>query len=315
MVYARIYLSVLIAVPVAATFAAVNLSLEPSTLTVSPGEAFSVQLWARSEAAEPFDGIDAALNWDPARLTLGGWSDEGAPYAWSVSDFLAASALNDNWTDGDAIYTCLRPLSGSAPQTDLRITTFEFTASNAEGPTTVTIPTDGDTVVASGGAAVLGTTAGVTVTVQSSNDGDGGSGGTGDDTSQDDDDTGDDTGEDDGDNADESGEDDTGGTDDSDGTDDGSGGEPTESDDGSGDTGTNDEGAGDNDVIVDKQPPVGLCGVGVAETIAMCFAGLCLFSVQRSVMRGVRPSSATRVSGPGKADNRARGGGNISPRY
>jgi len=305
--------------PVPASLAEVNLSLEPASVSVSPGEGFSLQLWARSDSAQSFDGVDAVLEWDAGLVTLNGHSDDDAPYVWSVSDFLAASPLNDTWDDGDAIYTCLRPLGGTPPQTDLLITTLEFTATQSAGSANITIPTDDGTSVASGGVAVLGTTTGATVTVRSGDeDGGGGGGGGGDgggenDGDGDGDGDGDEGGESDGDGGADDGADGGGDAgDDADGESDAGDGE------GEGDGGGDGEDGGDGDgddgehngEESGNQAPVGLCGAGVAEAIAMCFAALCLFVVQRPRRRVPRDPVAMRMtySGASVIRRRARGG-------
>jgi PKD repeat protein len=166
----------------------VNLSLEPASVSVAPGGAFEVQLWARSDSPRSFDGADVVLQWDPAVATLVGQSDDGAPYAWDVSAFPPASHRNDTWADGDATYQCYALPGRPAPETDLLITTFQFTASQSAGTTTVRVPigTGSETEIGSAGVSVLGTTSAATITVGSGGgDGSGGggtSGGSGDGT-------------------------------------------------------------------------------------------------------------------------------------
>ena len=95
--------------------AQVSLSLEPASIAVSPGEAFEVQLWARGDTAQSFDGADAVLRWNPSQLTLNGNSDDDTPYSWLASGFPPASAFNQTWDDGDALYDCMSPLHLPSP--------------------------------------------------------------------------------------------------------------------------------------------------------------------------------------------------------
>jgi len=160
---------------VSAGEAKVNLSLEPASLSVAPGADFAVQLWARADTPEAFDGADVLLQWDSAVATLTGASQEGTSYPWGVSAFLPGSHRNDTWSDGDAVYTCFALPGQPEPQTDVLLTTLRFVASQSAGTTTIRIPATGETEIAAGGVSALGTTSGATVTVGAA--GDGGSGG------------------------------------------------------------------------------------------------------------------------------------------
>ncbi len=268
----------------------VNLSLEPANISVAPGAAFELQLWARSDAPQPqsLDGAEVVLQWDAPAVVLNGHSDDGAPYTWSVSEFMSATPRNDTWDDGDALYTCLAPLTAPSPQTDLLITTFQFTASQSSGVAAIRIPTNCETDVAGGGVSVLGTTSGATVRVGFGSSQGGGA-------------TGGNAGSEPPDDGNEEPPDDTA--------------EPAPGDD-------NEPAPGSDEEIVVPTPENGpppssggespgsdegreftrpvlftLCGVGVVEGIVMCFAGLCLFMARVNSWQAGR-GSRSRVRAP-----------------
>jgi len=157
-----------------AAYGQVTLSLEPPDSLVSPGAVVELQLWARSTSAQPLDGAEVVLRWDPGQLALTGFSPGTPTYGWNPSGFPSASPMNATWDDGDALYQCLAPLGAVPPQTDIMLAILRFTASNNAAVATVSIPNDGDTLVASGGISILEAASGAVVQVGSSSDGSGG---------------------------------------------------------------------------------------------------------------------------------------------
>jgi hypothetical protein len=152
----------------------VNLSLEPADTSVSPGATVELQLWARSTSPLPLDGAEVVLRWDPVQLTLAGYSPGTSAYTWGASGFPSASPTNTTWDDGDALYQCLTRLGAAPPQTDIMLAVLQFTASGDPAVAVVSIPDEGDTLVASAGLDVLAATAGATVRIGSPGDGSGG---------------------------------------------------------------------------------------------------------------------------------------------
>ena len=277
--------------------AQIRLSLEPAQVSVDAGASFELQLWARADSAQSFDGADVALRWDAALLTLDGHSDEGAPYGWMASEFPAASPLNTDWSDGDALYECLAAFAGAAPQTDLLITTLQFTAAATAGAATVSIPRDGDTVVPSAGLDVLDAATGAAVTIGGGSGGGGGGGDSGGGTN------GNDNGSDipTGDGGGDSGNDNSGNVDDTPtGTGDGGGtngnenGSDTTTGDGGGDPGNDNAGnAGDTDTATGgggghtrAGGGAPLCGPWAMQALVACTMGLCAIRFARRSQGG-----------------------------
>lgn len=153
------------ALAAATASAGVDLSLEPAQVSVSSGQTFDLELWARSVSPASFDGADVALVWPASALNLEGIGDPAGPYDWAVSGFLAGSPANETWTDGTAMYTCTAPLGAPSPTTDLLIVRLRFRAVGNNQAVTVTISREGGTEVAAGGTSVLGNTTGATVTI------------------------------------------------------------------------------------------------------------------------------------------------------
>lgn len=128
----------------------VDLSFTPVSQVVSVGDTVDVQLVASSAGliSQGVVAIDAILDWDPSVIQLqeivGGG---GVP--WFVSDFLAdPSGINDDLTDGDALYTALASPGMPVmvpPTPGVVVATFRFVAV-AESPGTEVglLPTLGD---------------------------------------------------------------------------------------------------------------------------------------------------------------------------
>jgi hypothetical protein len=273
---------------IAAYAQTVDLSLEPIELTASTGEVIELQFWARSSSPIAMDGVEAVIAWDAEDITLEGNTNVNNG-VWQSSGFPAESGYNATWNDGDALYQVVAPLSGDAPTTDLLITTLRFTVGLNPGETPVSILANGDTVVASAGADVLGSTGSSIIQVPAS--GGGGStppGGGGDDSGVDDSSDGTDP---------DGGQDDTQ-VDDSGGDQDGT---LPDASDGEPDDATSDDGADNVDAAQDTdQPanesepsderldsPIPGCGLGTAQGMFWTMAGLCL--LQGSHLRRVAP--------------------------
>lgn len=272
-------LSVLLAASLAP--GAINLTLEPAGIDVETGASLTVQLWARADTAQSFDGVEVLLNWDSTLLTLTGHDDSAGTYTWGSSGFPDGSQFNADLGDGDALYQGFAALGTDSPSTDLLVTTLQFTAGQQTGTTVLTIVQDSNTEIASGGQSVLGTVTGATVTVSAGSSGGGGTGG-GDDGSTDDG-TGDDTGSGDDGNVDD------GSDDGADSGDDGSADDGNDDDTGSDDNDSSgDDGQQDDDDTSGVVAPPLACGAGVVQTLMM---GLCLMMVGRSGPRRRRGTS------------------------
>ncbi len=126
----------------------VDLTLDPINQTVSTGDTVDVSLVATSAGPGSQDvvALDAILNWDPAKLALIEIVS-GSGHAWFVSDFLLdPDGLNDDLTDGDALYTALTPpgAPAPAPTTGLLVATFRFqTLADTAGTVVSMLPMSG----------------------------------------------------------------------------------------------------------------------------------------------------------------------------
>lgn len=95
--------------------------------------------------AQQFDSLDAILNWDPAAMTLLGFSNADADIDWFLSGFLSdIDGINDDTSDGDAIFTALAP-PGSSPIAppapgDLTVTTLRFLVIAESALTEISMP-------------------------------------------------------------------------------------------------------------------------------------------------------------------------------
>lgn len=123
----------------------VDLSLNPETLLVDVGQLVFVELAAQTQG-DPIASvaaIDAILDWDPAFLELVGISNTNNSYAWFVSDFLPdPDGINDDLSDGDALYTALSQVATPANVPDVPgwvVTTVVFRALSPISSTTVSL--------------------------------------------------------------------------------------------------------------------------------------------------------------------------------
>jgi hypothetical protein len=120
---------------VGASGALVTMDFTPDDQTVCVGDIVEIDLIFSSEGPDPqpFDATDAILCWDTAFLQLIGNDDSDAGATWFISGFLPdVDGVNDDLTDGEAIYTALASPGTTvtaplAPDT-LVVTTFQFAA-------------------------------------------------------------------------------------------------------------------------------------------------------------------------------------------
>jgi hypothetical protein len=116
----------------------VDLEFSPVAQTVGVCDVFEIDLVMSTsdKAGQDVGGLDALISWDPSVLELLGFTP-GA--AWSVSGFLNdPDDINDDITDGLALYTALAPPSIPAPAPaapdTLLVTTFQFRALTQSPP-------------------------------------------------------------------------------------------------------------------------------------------------------------------------------------
>ena len=135
----------LLCLGVAAQAALVNLSLEPSTSTVSVGDPFSLELWMRSSpTGQSLDGADVNLQWNPLYVRFDGFVENG-DYDWMTVFYTNESkpGFDPTFSDGTAEFTLFAQLprpSPPTPYTDLHALTLNFTALAATDSTSLTIP-------------------------------------------------------------------------------------------------------------------------------------------------------------------------------
>lgn len=121
---------------------------DPTVLV--PGDTLLVDLIAQADPQEPFTVLDAIIVYDPAYLTLTDCDDSNSGYAggWGISGFRPnPDGLNDDISDGDAIYTASARIGVPAvavPDPGLVVTTLVFVI--AEGPPPPQTPADGTTI-------------------------------------------------------------------------------------------------------------------------------------------------------------------------
>ena len=113
----------------------VDVGHAPPSQTVFVGDVVSVQIVVSTPdfVAQPWDGLDAVITWDPAFLQLTGSTQLGAGAAFLAAGFLPdPDAVNASLVDGDAIFTALAPTGAPvlAPPSPgaLVVTTLEFMA-------------------------------------------------------------------------------------------------------------------------------------------------------------------------------------------
>jgi hypothetical protein len=125
--------------------ALVDVILEPSTQSVCVGDVVTIELRLVSDGApQPFQAVDAIIAWDPGVLLLVGFDDSNAGANWFLSGFLPdPDMINDDLTDGEALYTALAPIGGTlfappAPGSFL-VTEFSFTVTTATAGTAISL--------------------------------------------------------------------------------------------------------------------------------------------------------------------------------
>lgn len=94
----------------------VDLVLRPAIQTVDPGDVVTLQLVAVVPAggAVSLAAVDALLTWDETKLEFLGIENTG-PYSWLIAGMLPdPGALNDDLTDGDAVFTALARFDADA---------------------------------------------------------------------------------------------------------------------------------------------------------------------------------------------------------
>ena len=128
--------------PRAAAQNLVDLTWTPATQNAGVDNVVEIRLVVASDGAtdQPFSGLDAIVDWDPALLELLGFDNTGAGYAWFLSGFLPdPDGINLDLTDGDALFTALAqatlpaqaPAGGGLTVTTLRFKTLAATSGTA----------------------------------------------------------------------------------------------------------------------------------------------------------------------------------------
>lgn len=111
----------------------ISMVLTTDTPTVCTGDLVEIDfiLVSDGRGAEPFDTTDVIVGWDPAHLELVGHDDTNADAVWFLSGFLNdPDGVNDDLTDGDAIYSALAQPGNTvaALPSGTTITTLQFLA-------------------------------------------------------------------------------------------------------------------------------------------------------------------------------------------
>ncbi|MFT5152371.1 MAG: hypothetical protein ACI841_002369, partial [Planctomycetota bacterium] len=127
----------------------IDLAFSPTQSIVQVGDSVDIRIVATADAITGIDyaAIDALLDYDLTYLALLGVDDTDASENWFVSSFLPdPDGINDDLTDGNAIYTALA--STSDPATALPagsiVTTLKFVAIlETPGTTLSFLPTMG----------------------------------------------------------------------------------------------------------------------------------------------------------------------------
>jgi hypothetical protein len=126
----------------------VNLTLTPSSQSVSVGGTFFVDLRASSGTCidQPTASAEVILTWDPSRIQLTGFSNPG-PHSSSFPDDSDLDGLNAPFSgipsnDGDALYLAFGGFTGNlkVPPSGMLLTRFQFTALTGTTGTQLVIP-------------------------------------------------------------------------------------------------------------------------------------------------------------------------------
>ncbi len=113
----------LLAVTATAGATTVDLTVEPATgTTVKPGDAFTLDVWARFTEAGQWNTADIVFEWDPAYIQLDGGTFNPA----FNMRFWPGHPINNTWTDGDAGCSVCKFVTNIT--SDTRIITLELTA-------------------------------------------------------------------------------------------------------------------------------------------------------------------------------------------
>lgn len=122
-----LYLGAALLLLAAPGLADVDLVLE--TYQPSCETTLGIDLFAKSDSPmnQPFNAMDVVLTWDPNVVTLLGHDALAYDYAWMESGF-SFGDLNEDWSDGDAMYTAFARFDAPAYATPagLLVTTFIF---------------------------------------------------------------------------------------------------------------------------------------------------------------------------------------------
>jgi len=104
----------------------VELRLDPADQVATAGSVIQVELVASAGLPQSMTAVDAIISWDPARLEL--LSASLGAFPAFVSGFLPdPDGINDDTTDGEALYTALAPIGTPATvPPDLLVATFDF---------------------------------------------------------------------------------------------------------------------------------------------------------------------------------------------
>jgi hypothetical protein len=111
--------------------ALIDLDFRPDRLRVQRGDNFNLQLFAVSDnnQNQSIGALDVVLKWDPRKVRLTGYTNQGNGYNWFAHGWLYNDGPNRDRTDGDAIWTAIaRPGQPAfATMSGLLVTTFQFT--------------------------------------------------------------------------------------------------------------------------------------------------------------------------------------------
>ena len=110
-----------------------DLSFSPALTVVQVGDPINIQLVVSADGLSAIDyaAIDALLDYDSTYMALVGVDDTLSSESWFVSSFLPdPDGINDNITDGNALYTalCQPQTPASASPAGSIVTTLQFVA-------------------------------------------------------------------------------------------------------------------------------------------------------------------------------------------
>ena len=119
-----------------------DLSFDPAVSYVEVGDHVDIHIVVTSDSGLSVDysGVDALLDYDDAYIQLLGVDDTWASESWFASAFLPdPDGINDDISDGDALYTALAPpgTPATAPPAGAIVTTLRFLALQPTAGTTL----------------------------------------------------------------------------------------------------------------------------------------------------------------------------------